>query len=241
MAIKEEDILKIINETFSTVKGDEVTRPHALNEVAYVLQPKQYSIETDVISSKALNANIADFENTVKVSNEISAKLDSADRSTANYKDSEFRELKTAEAINLSDAFLTSLHFDNIADPVSQITMDSLSYMRLSRDFGTFEDWQKDFIACAMSARSGFAVTVYNGFLNRYMNLMVDDSCLGLLYNCYPVISLSVKERFYFRDYLDDRKAYIFAMMRELKWPLIEKRIKKADKLARILSQPLGE
>ena len=241
MAIKEEDILKIINETFSTVKSDETPKSRILNEVAYVLQPKQYSIETDVISSKAINANIADFENTVKVSNEISAKLDSADRSTANYKDSEFRELKTAEAINLSDAFLTSLHFDNIADPVSQITMDSLSYMRLSRDFGTFEDWQKDFIACAMSARSGFAVTVYNGFLNRYMNLMVDDSCLGLLYNCYPVISLSVKESFYFRDYLDDRKAYIFAMMKELKWPLIEKRIKKADKLARILSQPLGE
>ena len=241
MAIKEEDILKIINETFSTVKGDEVTRPRVLNEVAYVLQPKQYSIETDVISSKALNANIADFENTVKVSNEISAKLDSADRSTANYKDSEFRELKTAEAINLSDAFLTSLHFDNIADPVSQITMDSLSYMRLSRDFGTFEDWQKDFIACAMSARNGFAVTVYNGFLNRYMNLMVDDSAVGLMYNCYPVICLSVKESFYFRDYLDDRKSYIFAMMKELRWPLIEKRVKKADKLARLLSQPLGE
>ena len=170
MAIKEEDILKIINETFSTVKSDETPKSRVLNEVAYVLQPKQYSIETDVISSKAINANIADFENTVKVSNEISAKLDSADRSAANYKDSEFRELKAAEAINLSDAFLTSLHFDNIADPVSQITMDSLSYMRLSRDFGTFEDWQKDFIACAMSARSGFAVTVYNGFLNRYMN-----------------------------------------------------------------------
>lgn len=240
MAIKDEDIMKIISETFSVAKGDETPRKR-LVESAYVLQPKSYSIETDVLSSKALSANIADFENTVKVSNEISAKLDSVDRSSANYKDSEFRELKTAEATNLADAFLTSLHLDNIADPVSQITMDSLSYMRLARDFGTFEDWQKDFIACAMSARNGYAVTVFNGFLNRYMNLMVDDSSVGLMYNCYPVICLSVKESFYFRDYLDDRKSYIYAMMKELKWPLIEKRIKKADKLGRILSQPLGE
>ena len=240
MAIKDEDILKIISETFSAARGDETPKTR-LVESAYVLQPKSYSIETDVLSSKALSANIADFENTVKVSNEISAKLDSADRSSANYKDSEFRELKTAEATCLADAFLTSLHLDNIADPVSQITMDSLSYMRLARDFGTFEDWQKDFIACAMSARNGFAVTVYNGFLNRYMNLMVDDSAVGLMYNCYPVICLSVKESFYFRDYLDDRKSYIFAMMKELRWPLIEKRVKKADKLARLLSQPLGE
>ena len=241
MAIRDEDIMKIISETFSTVKGDETPKSQLLKEVAYVLQPKSYSIESDTLSSKSLNANIADFENTVKVANEISAKLDSVDRSNANYKDSEFRELKTAEATNLADAFLTSLHFDNIADPVSQITMDSLSFMRLSRDFGTFEDWQKDFIACAMSARNGFAVTVYNGFLNRYMNLMVDDSSLGLLYNCYPVICLSVKESAYFRDYLDDRKSYIFAQMKEFKWPLIEKRIKKADKLAKLLSQPLGD
>jgi len=241
MAIKDEDILKIISETFSTVKTGESSRAHTLNEVAYVLQPKSYSIETDVLSSKALNANIADFENTVKTSNEISAKLDSVDRSSANYKDSEFRELKTAEAVNLADAFLTSLHLDNIADPTSQISMDSLAYMRLARDFGTFEDWQKDFIACAMSSRNGFAVTVFNGFLNRYMNLMVDDSAVGLLYNCYPVVCLSVKDTAYFRDYLDDRRSYIFAMMKEFKWPLIEKRIKKADKLAKILSQPLGD
>ena len=238
MAIKDEDIMKIINETFATVKAPE---SGMLNEVAYVLQPKSYSLETDVLSSKALNADIADFENTVKVANEISAKLDTADRSAANYKDSEFRELKVAESANLSNAFLTSLHLDNIADPTSQITMDSLSYIRLARDFGTFEDWQKDFIACAMSARNGFAVTVYNGFLNRYMNLMVDDSGAGLLYNCFPVICLSVKESFYFRDYLDDRRSYVFAMMKELRWSLIEKRVKKADKLSNILSQPLGD
>ncbi len=238
MSIKDEDIRRIISETFSSVR-DEKDKP-LLKESAYVLEPKSYTIETDVLSSKSLNANIADFENTVKVANEISAKLDSADRTAANYKDSEFRELKVAEAVNLTDAFLTSLHFDNIADPTSQIKMDSLSYMRLARDFGTFEDWQKDFIACAMSARNGYVATVYNGFLNRYMNLMVDDSGAGLLQNCYPVIVLSVKESSYFRDYLDDRRAYVFAMMKELRWSLIEKRIKKADKLKQILSQPLG-
>lgn len=239
MAIKDEDIMKIINETFASVRNDDKT--NILTEAAYVLQPKSYSIETDILSAKSLNSSIADFENTVKVANEISAKLDSVDRSTANHKDSQFRDLKIAEASNLSDAFLTSLYLDNIADPSSQITMDSLSFMRLARDFGTFEDWQKDFIACAMSSRNGFAVTVYNGFLNRYMNLMVDDTAHGLLYNCYPVICLSVKESVYCRDYLNDRRSYIFAMMKELKWPLIERRIRKADKLARLLSQPIGD
>ena len=58
--------------------------------------------------------------------------------------------------------------------------------------------------------------------------------------NCYPVIVLSVQERAYFRDYLNDRRKYIFAMMKELNWNLVEMRIRRADKLAKILSEGLG-
>ena len=202
---------------------------------------KSTIFQTDVLSEKSIAANIKDFEDTVKVTNEVSAKLDTVDRTDIDSKDSTYRELKVAESYNLNDLFLTSMYFDNIADPASKISMDSLAYIRLTRDFGTFEDWQKDFIACALSTRSGFAVTVYNGSLNRYMNVMVDEGSTGMMANCYPVICLSVKERNYFRDYLNDRRSYVFAMMKELRWSLIEKRIKKADKLAKLLSMPLGE
>ena len=40
------------------------------------------------------------------------------------------------------------MYFENISDLNSTVSVDSLSYMRLARDFGTFDDWQKDFIAC---------------------------------------------------------------------------------------------
>lgn len=234
-SITDKDLMKIIKETLGTPDGKKVVKE------SYVLQSKKYDIQTDVLSEKSIAANIKDFEDTVKVTNEISAKLDTVDRTDIDSKDSAYRELKVAESYNLNDLFLTSMYFDNIADPASKISMDSLAYIRLTRDFGTFEDWQKDFIACALSTRSGFAVTVYNGSLNRYMNVMVDEGSTGMMANCYPVICLSVKERNYFRDYLNDRRSYVFAMMKELRWSLIEKRIKKADKLAKLLSMPLGE
>jgi len=237
-AIDEKELIKVINETLGIKERG--SKKHVISE-AYVLEPKKYSVQTDVLSQKALSANIEDFENTVKIANEVSAKLDSVDRSEANAKDSAFRELKCAESHNLSNAFLTSLHFDNIADPTSKVMMDSLAYMRISRDFGTFEDWQRDFIAVAMSARNGFVVTVYNGSLNRYMNVMVDESSIGAMMNCYPIICLCVKEEFYFRDYLNDRKNYVYAMMKELRWSLIEQRVKRTDKLSKLLSLPLGE
>jgi superoxide dismutase len=91
-----------------------------------------------------------------------------------------------------------------------------------------------------MGARDGYAVTVFNGSLNRYMNVMVDENSFGPMMNCIPVICLCVKDSFYFRDYLNDRKPYIFAMMKELRWSLIEERFKRADKLSKILSAPLG-
>ncbi len=235
--ISDAEILRVINETLGQPTSSSNDR--IVNE-AFVLQPKKYSIQTDVLSQKSVSASLEDFDDTVKKTNEISAKLDSVDKSAADAKDSEFRELKAAESYNLSDAFLMAAHLDNIADPVSKVMMDSLAYMRLARDFGDFESWQRDFIATALSARGGYAVTVYNGSLNRYMNLMVDDCNVGTLLNCYPIVCLCVKEQIYVRDYLNDRRSYIFAMMKELRWQLIEERVKRADRLAKILSAPLG-
>ena len=108
--------------------------------------------------------------------------------------------------------------------------------MRLERDFGTFDDWQKDFIACAMSSRSGWAMTVYNSWLNRYVNVVVDLAANNAPLSSYPVIVLDCSETSYYRDYLNDRKTYVRAMMKELDWDVIEGRVKKAEKIAKVMS-----
>jgi len=208
---------------------------------SYVVQAKVYDLRTDLLSDKTKQAHQALLEGYVDSLNTVSAKLDSADRSDANTTDSGFRSLKIDETYNLNASFLHAYYFENIADPNSKITMDSLAYLRLARDFGTFEDWQKDFIACAMSARNGWAVTVYNGFLQRFVNVVVDLHSLNVPFFAYPVIVLDCWEHAYFRDYLDDRKKYIFAMMKQFNWDIIERRFKRADMLNAVLEKPLGE
>ena len=128
-----------------------------------------------------------------------------------------------------------SKYFDNIDDPRSQITMDTLTFMRLERDWGTFDAWQQDFIACGMSARSGNVVTAYNMMLRRYMNLVVDEGG-AVPVGTFPVIVLDVSEGAHYRDYLGDRKTYIVAMMKELNWDVIEDRVKKSERIAKVLS-----
>ena len=168
--------------------------------------------------------------------NEISAQLDNANREKSNLNHSSFRALKIDEAYNHNAAFLHGLFFQNISDVNSQITMDSLAFMRLERDFGSFDKWQEDFMACAMAARNGWVVTAYNTQLRRYINMVIDLHSQNVMIGCHPVIVVDCWEHSYYRDYLKNRKAYVSGMMKELNWNVIEDRIKLADKFHKVLS-----
>ena len=120
-------------------------------------------------------------------------------------------------------------------DVNSEITMDSLAFMRLQRDFGSFDDWQKDFMACCAASRCGWAVTYLNTYTQKYMNCVIDLHSQQLPAGCYPIIVMDVWQHSYYRDYLKDVTTYTRAMMKLLRWPVIEERVEKADKLLQVL------
>lgn len=202
-------------------------------EEAYVVTSAQHSLPTELLSSKTKGMLKERSEKLSEALNRVSAELDSADRETANSNYSRFADLKHNETRLINDNFLLGMHLSNISDVNSIIAMDSLTFLRIERDFGTFEAWQHDFIACALSASSGYAVTIYNTELKRYMNIIVDSDQLALPLASHPVVSLCVCSDAYVRDYLNDRKTYIFAMMKEFDWDVIEDRFKKAEKIAK--------
>ncbi len=201
---------------------------------AYVTQAKKFSLSTEFLSQKTKHARQADFEHHVEALNSVAAQLEAANRDEADKYSSEFRNLKVSEVHCLNASFLRALHFENISDPQSTLAMDSLTFMRLERDFGTFDEWQKDFIACGMCARSGYVVTGYNTFLNRYMNFVIDEESKNVPVGMHPVIVLDTSEGAYYRDYLDDRKTYIIAMMKEFDWEHIGQRFKRTERMAKI-------
>ena len=175
------------------------------------------------------------YKNYIETLNRTSIELDSADRSAANSQHSQFRSLKLDETYNLNAVWLHELHFANCYDPNSEVYMDSISFLRLQRDFGSFDDWQRDFFSCAMSAGNGWAICGYHTFLKRYVNTFISHHSGDVPVGVYPVIVLDVWEHAYYRDYLNDKKSYIVAAMRELNWTVIEERIKKADKIAEVV------
>lgn len=220
------DLRRLIRENLHV---DEVT----LNE-SFVAQPKQFDLKTEKLSQKTRDTHISLYKEYVKRFNEVSATLDSVSRADANSLSSDYRSLKKIETTAFNGIFLHELYFANIGDVNSTLYSDTLSHMRLDRDFGGVSNWQEDFIACAMAAREGWAVCCFNTFLKRYVNVTLDGDD-GIPLGCFPVIVVDMWSHSYFMDYQTDKKKYVRDMMQELNWKIIEDRFIRAEKLLEAL------
>jgi Fe-Mn family superoxide dismutase len=228
------DVKSIIKDSLKTQTKDIVAESDLLEE-AYVHEPKQFKQVTEFLSEKAKMAHVELYKGYIDSFNKSSTKLDSVDRSASNSRHSDYRSLKLDETYNLNGTWLHELYFSNCFDPHSEIVMDSLSFLRLQRDFGTFEDWQRDFIAAGLSSRNGWVVTGFNMFLKRYVNTVINHHSSDVMVGLFPVIVVDMWEHSYFRDYLTDKKSYMMSQMKEFNWTVIEERFKKSEAISLVL------
>jgi superoxide dismutase, Fe-Mn family len=227
----------LFNKKAKQVIKDALSQPkevETLNE-SFVAQQKNFEIVTDFLSDKNINNHKKLYQDYLEKFNATSAKLDSVDKSAAHTNHSSYRSFKIDETFNMNGSYLHELYFANIADNNSQINMDTLSFMRINRDFGTFDNWQKDFIACGLSSRCGWVITYLNTFTQSYMNTFIDLHSENVPVGMHPVIVVDMWQHAYYKDYLKDSKTYLTAMMKQLNWRVIEERFKKADKILNII------
>jgi len=225
--IKNSDVKKIINESLS-LKSEKL-------DEALVAQQKQFMLPTEFQSAATKKAHNELYQGYLEAFNRISAELDSVDRSDVKSNGSAYRSLKIDETYNMNAVYLHELYFANISDLASNVSMDTLAFMRLSRDFGDFDRWQSDFISCCLASRCGWAMTYYNIFTQTYMNTFIDLHSQQVPVGCIPIIVMDAWQHAYYRDYLTDVKTFTYAMMKELNWRVVEDRMKKAERVAMAL------
>ncbi len=195
-----------------------------------VVLPKTFLLKTEYLSSRAKEAHEALYKMYVEGFNKVSSLLDTVDRHAANGTDSLYRMYRVQETECLNAIKLHELYFRNISDVTSEIQLSSLPYMRLARDFGTFDNWQFDFRACCLASKDGWAMTMYEPLKKRYMNCFIDGNTSSVPMGAIPVIVVDMHEHAYFRDYLQEKQDYVNAIMRELQWSVIEGRMAVIEK-----------
>ena len=182
MGLTNGDLKKTIRKSLGVTNDEE-----KLDE-AYVAEPKTFQQNTELLSEASKSAHIALYGKQIEKFNETSAKIDTVNRKASDSNGSDFKALKCAEMHNMNGIYLHELFFANIGDPNSQLHADSLPFMRLDRDFGGFDRWQSDFIACGMAASEGWVVTCFSTYLKRYINIVVDGNLQGIPMGCFPVV-----------------------------------------------------
>ena len=226
--MKKKDVVKNIRESLG-VTDEEVI------EESLVIQPKPFSIPTEALSGENIRNHYSLYEQYTKDFNQISAELDAANPSAASSNHSNFRSLKIDEVYNLNASYLHELYFANIGDLQSELTMDTLAFMKLERDFGSFDKWQMDFLGCATASRCGWVITGFNVYTHTYMNYAIDLHTLNVPIGVIPVVVIDVWQHAYYSDYLKDVKSYAINMMKELNWNVIEQRFERTEKIAQVM------
>ena len=232
----EKNLEKIIQEAVGNVLGSTVKLEKPVKEIiktvkniiseAVVLMPRSFVLKTDVQSPTTKENHEKLYKSYVDSFNKISSKLDSVSKQDAeNPNDSEFRRLKIDENHNMNGAKFHELYFMNIGDLNSEIRADSIPFMRLSRDWGTFDQWQLDFRACGMAATEGWAICYFDPFKQRYFNCFVEKHNMYIPLMGIPVIVMDTWHHAWFYDYPGEKMEYLNKSMRELNWDVIEMRM----------------
>ncbi len=206
-----------------------VDKGKALME-SVVMLPKIWALKTERLSVKTKESHYNLYKSHLEKTNQISSRLDGVNREEANSDHSAFRSLKLDEIDNKNSTVLHEMYFSNISSMGSEIHADTLGYMRLSRDWGTFDNWQFDFKASCLAAREGWGVCYLDPIKNKYMNCVIDGDSVGLPIGAMPIIVMDMHAHAYFHDYMDDKELYVHAMMKELNWDVVEARIIVAEK-----------
>lgn len=184
----------------------------------------KYSNDITVINKEQFEAHIRLYEGYISNINKIDQELSggNAQREQSNTTFSYYRELKRGETFALNGVILHELYFENIGGNNEEPDQHVLDMLK--NDFGSFSDWQKDFIAAAKASR-GWAMLCFDQRSSRLRNISLDAHDLGNVAYSAPVLIIDMYEHAYFLQYADKKADYISNFMKNINWLVVGKRL----------------
>lgn len=191
----------------------------------YEAKDYSYLIGIPGLSEAALKLHFTLYQGYVNNTNRLLDELKAlAEQGLSNTP--QYAELKRRFAFEFDGMKLHELFFENLGGNSPTPDPQSDLYKAIEANFGSFDSWQKDFIATAQMRGIGWAVLFYDPSTGRLMNAWINEHHVGLLGQCIPLVVLDVFEHAFIVDYQLDRPSYIKAMMQQINWKVVESRFK---------------
>ena len=137
----------------------------------------------------------------------------------------EYSELKRRMGFEFNGMRLHEYYFDNLGGKGALDKSGRLS-RKLAADFGSYEDWEKDFKGTGTMRGIGWAILYQDNISGTLMNQWINEHETGHPAGCIPILVMDVFEHAFITDYGLKRADYIEAFFKNIDWNVVESRLK---------------
>lgn len=137
----------------------------------------------------------------------------------------EFAELQRRLGWEFNGMRLHELYFSNITKKNMKINEDSSLFKKISEDFSSFQDWEKEFRAAATIRGIGWLVLYYDPVAKKLLNVWINEHDVGHLSGCIPLLVMDLFEHAYMIDYGLKKADYIETFFKLIDWKTVENRL----------------
>ena len=137
----------------------------------------------------------------------------------------EYAELKRRFGFEFNGMRLHEYYFDNLG---GKGVLDKSGKLgrKLAEDFGSYEDWEKDFKGTGTMRGIGWTILYQDNITGKLMNQWINEHETGHPAGCIPILVMDVFEHAFITDYGLKRADYIAAFFKNINWDVVESRLR---------------
>ena len=137
----------------------------------------------------------------------------------------EYAELKRRMGFEFNGMRLHEYYFDNLGGK-GALDKSGKLVKKLAEDFGSYEDWERDFKGTGTMRGIGWAVLYQDNITGKLMNQWINEHETGHPAGCTPILVMDVFEHAFITDYGLKRADYIESFFKNINWGAVEGRMK---------------
>jgi Fe-Mn family superoxide dismutase len=137
----------------------------------------------------------------------------------------EYAELKRRFGWEFNGMRLHEYYFENLGGK-GPLGKDNKLAKQIQTEFGSLEDWEKDFRATGAMRGIGWAVLYLDPAGGRLFNVWINEHDVSHPAGCNPLLIMDVFEHAFMIDYGLKRADYIEAFFKNINWKAVESRYK---------------
>lgn len=194
-----------------------------MNSMQYT--PKKFDVllGTPGFSDNALKTHFALYQGYVTNVNKLADAL-SALMKDGKISGPEYAEMKRRFGWEFNGMRIHEYYFSAMSKTPSKLADSSPLYKKLVEDFGSYENWEKDYRATAGMRGIGWTILYHDPDANRLFNVWVNEHDVGHLGGCKIILPIDMFEHAFMLDYGTKKADYIETFMKAVEWDAVSKR-----------------